>query len=124
MSNILIEKYGQEIDLGVCLIGKNLNIFTLRGFSNLELLAEISGGDVYDDVLNPEGTQRDLKTKHSKEALEYALDSLSENPAENPRAFPELTLNVRDASVLRVFDMNNSEINFESTDFISENETK
>ena len=50
MSNILIEKYGQEIDLGVCLIGKNLNIFTLRGFSNLELLAEISGGDVYDDV--------------------------------------------------------------------------
>jgi DGQHR domain-containing protein len=123
MSNVLIEKYGQEIDLGVCLIGKNLNVFTLRGFSNLELLAEISGGDVYDDVLNPEGTQRDLKTKHSKEALEYALDSLSENPAENPRAFPELTLNVRDASVLRVFDMNNSEINFESTDFISENQT-
>ena len=123
MSNILIEKYGQEIDLGVCLIGKNLNIFTLRGFTNIELLADISGGDVYDEVKNPEGTQRDLKTKHSKEALEYALDSLNEIPSENPRAFPELTLNIRDSSVIRVFDLNNSEINFESTDFISENET-
>ena len=124
MGNSLINQYGQEIDLGVCLIGKNLNVYTLRGFSSLEVLADISGGDVFDDVLNPEGTQRDLKPKHSKEALDYALGSLEENPEDSPRAFPELTLNVRDKNVLKIFDLNNSEINFDSLDFMSDNETQ
>lgn len=117
MAEKLSLQYGQEIDLGVCIIGRNLNTFTLRGYTSLEILADISGGDVYDEVSNPEGTQRDLKIKHSKEALDYALGALNENPEESPRAFPEITLNVRDKSVLRITDLNNSEIFFDSSDF-------
>lgn len=123
MADLISNEHGKEIDLGICLIGKNLNVYTLRGFSNLEILADISGGDVYDDALNPEGTQRDLKTKHSKEALDYALGSLVENPEENPRAFPEITLNVRDKSVMRITNLNNDEINFDSSDFMTDGDS-
>jgi DGQHR domain-containing protein len=123
MAEKLSMQHGQEIDLGVCIIGRNLNIFTLRGYTSLEVLADISGGDVYDDVLNPEGTQRDLKPKHSKEALEYALGSLNVNPEESPRAFPEITLNVRDKAVLKISDLNSSEILFDSLDFMADGDS-
>jgi DGQHR domain-containing protein len=98
----LVEHHGESIDLGLCILGSNLNITAIRGYSDLATLADISSGDVYDEILNPEGTQRDLKAKHSKEALEYALGALEVSPEESPRAFPEITLNARDANVIEI----------------------
>ena len=106
MSTELEAKYGEFIDLGMCIAGRNLNTWTLRGYQPIKTLADISGGDVYDETKNPEGTQRDLKGWHSKEALDYAMDSLFLAPEDNPRAFPEITLNVRDTSVIQLLDAN------------------
>lgn len=110
MSESLLETYGQVIELGQCVAGRNLNTWTLRGYASIKVLADISGGDVYDQYDNPGGTQRDLKVKHSKEALEYAMESLGLTSEESPRAFPEITLNVRDTSVITIFDSTGNEI--------------
>lgn len=110
MTNKLTETYGESIDLGFCILGRNLNTWTMRGYHSLKVLADISGGDVYDQFKNPGGTQRDLKVKHSKQALQYALESLDLTVEENPRAFPEITLNVRDTSVIQIFDLAGNEI--------------
>lgn len=101
MINRLSEIYGEYIDLGYCIIGRNLNVISARGYSSLITLAQISGPDVLDPILNPSGTQRELNSKHSEEALEYALTARDVNPLKEPRAFPEVTLNARDKSVLR-----------------------
>jgi len=101
MSSRLQEIYGEYIDLGYCVIGRNLNVISARGYSSLITLAQISGPDVLDPILNPSGTQRELNAKHSEEALEYALTSENVDPLREPRAFPEVTLNVRDKSVLK-----------------------
>lgn len=114
MTKNLVETYGQVIELGTCIAGQNLNTLTLRGYGSLKVLADISGGDIYDQVNNPLGTQRDLKVKHSREALQYALESLSLTADESPHAFPEITLNVRDTNVLIIHDSNGNEIDFSS----------
>jgi DGQHR domain-containing protein len=61
----------------------------------------ISQPDIFDQVTNPKGLQRDLSPKHASEAYEYV--HRAKNP-EYPRAFPEVVLNVRDKKVLKIED--------------------
>jgi DGQHR domain-containing protein len=114
MSNALQAKYGEYVDLGFCIIGRNLNVISARGYASLITLAQISGPDVLDPILNPNGTQRDLNTKHSEEALEYAQAADEVDPERDPRAFPEITLNARDKDVLKFTQVSGGEIDFET----------
>jgi DGQHR domain-containing protein len=102
------------ISLGFCIIGRNLNVINARGYASLITLAQISGPDVLDPILNPNGTQRELNKQHSEDALEYAMQADSVDPEKDPRAFPELTLNVRDKDVLRITQTNGAEIDFDT----------
>lgn len=101
MSSRLRDIYGEYIDLGYCTIGRNLNVVSARGYASLITLAQISGPDILDPILNPSGTQRDLNLKHSEEAFEYALGAAAADPSKDPRAFPEVTLNARDMGIFR-----------------------
>jgi hypothetical protein len=96
-------RFGDQIDLGACLVGKNLNLMSFRGFGRLDKLALISGPDVYDMVTNPTGTQRMLNREHAKECFEYAADSVDKPAKVEPRAFPEVLLNARDRNVLEFY---------------------
>lgn len=51
--------------------GHVLGVKVLRGFAKLSDLSRISKADVYDQINNPTGTQRDLNPKHAREAYEY-----------------------------------------------------
>ena len=48
-----------------------------RGHARLSDLARISKADIYDQVNNPLGTQRDLSLKHAKDAYEYVKIEIS-----------------------------------------------
>ncbi|MCF8529218.1 MAG: DGQHR domain-containing protein [Aquiluna sp.] len=84
------------------------------GFERLDNLADISSADVFDQVDNKFGTQRELKSKHAREAGEYALGSGSSDSLNDPRAFTAVILNVRDLSLVRVFH-EGAEINISSS---------
>lgn len=73
--------------------GEVLGFKVYRGFGRLRDLARISQADVYDKQKNPEGTQRDLRKSHAKEAYEYARNVGGKN------FFPEVTLSLRESSV-------------------------
>src|ERR1039457_3020704 len=77
---------------------KNLDTTCFRGSAPLAHLALISQPDIFDQVTNPKGLQRDLSPKHASEAYEYVRRDRNQ---EYPRAFPEVVLNVRQKSVLR-----------------------
>jgi DGQHR domain-containing protein len=78
-----------EVIAGTCLGHK-----AYRGFGSLEELAAISKADVFDQDKNKLGTQRNLSTQHARKAYQYV--------AEKPKAFfPEVILNVRDASYIK-----------------------
>jgi DGQHR domain-containing protein len=81
--------------------GKNLDTICYRGSAPLAQLALISQTDVFDQVTNPKGLQRDLSPKHASEAYEYVHRS---KDTEYPRAFPEVVLNVRDRKILEQAD--------------------
>lgn len=51
--------------------GKVLGVNVYRGYAKVADLAEISQADIYDQQRNPTGTQRDLSSKHAREAYEY-----------------------------------------------------
>ncbi len=78
-------------------VSKNLDTTCYRGSAPMKDLTIISQADVFDQVSNPDGLQRDLSKKHALEAYEYAA-----RPADPafPRAFPEVVLNVRDKAVI------------------------
>lgn len=109
MTNPLVSHFGSTIDLGVCLAGRNLNLLAIRGYAPLETLAAISAPDVYDEYRNPKGTQRELDPTHSRESYEYAAGSSDVLPQNDPRAFPEIILNARDAMVLEIYEHGNPE---------------
>lgn len=77
----------------------NLDTTCYRGSAPLADLARISRADVFDQVTNPEGLQRDLSKKHAAEAYSYAA---REPRDDAPRAFPEVMLNVRDKNIVKV----------------------
>ncbi|MDQ2865614.1 MAG: hypothetical protein M3R51_05255, partial [Candidatus Eremiobacteraeota bacterium] len=95
--------YGQQMDLGVCLIAKNLNLLSLRGAARLDRLATISAPDVFDSVLNQQGTQRDTIDKHARETFDYAKDAAQLPVEYEPRAFPDILLNARDLAAVEFY---------------------
>lgn len=99
--NELVQVWGDVYRLPV-LVGQNLNLNQVRSFAPLDFLADISAADVFDQVENPEGTQRELKVKHAKEAYQYAMDALTADPFEDARAFSEVILNVRNVDAVEL----------------------
>jgi hypothetical protein len=77
----------------------NLDTVCYRGESPLAHLALISQADVFDQVTNPEGLQRDLSPKHASDVYEYVS---REKVTDRPRAFPEVVLNVRDKKIVQI----------------------
>ncbi len=77
---------------------KNLDTVCFRGAAPLAYLALASQADIFDQVTNPGGLQRDLSPKHASDAYEYVW---WERDPDYPRAFPEIVLNVRDKKVLQ-----------------------
>ncbi len=80
-------------------VSKNLDTICYRGSAPLAHLALISQSDVFDQVANPNGLQRDLSPKHASDAYEYAS---REKDPDYPRAYPEVVLNVRDKKILGI----------------------
>lgn len=78
---------------------KNLDTLCYRGSAPLAHLALISQPDVFDQVTNPDGLQRDLSPKHASDAYDYVT---RDRKSEFPRAFPEVVLNVRDKKILEI----------------------
>jgi DGQHR domain-containing protein len=116
MNNETVERFGREIVIKEVLVGKNLNMQVIRGFATLDQLAFISAPDVYNQLTNSLGTQRDPDLNHARQVLEYAITSLSEEPETSPRAFPEIILNARDKSVISLSTGHNeTEIDFSSS---------
>lgn len=116
-AKFVTKNFGDVIDLGTCLVGKNLNVSTVRGYAKLHHLAVISDADVYDMVDNPLGTQRDIKKPHARECLEYARKALDDAPESYPRFFPEILLNVRDTNVVEIYDVEDSKHLIDFTSF-------
>lgn len=96
----------KEVEL-VAYKAKNLDTICFRGSAPLAHLALISQPDIFDQVTNPKGLQRDLSPKHASEAYEYVH---RQRDQEFPRAFPEVVLNVRDKRVLKTEEVNGSSI--------------
>jgi DGQHR domain-containing protein len=116
MNNETVERFGREIVIKEVLVGKNLNVQVIRGFATLDQLAFISAPDVYNQLTNALGTQRDPDLNHARQVLDYAITSLSEEPETSPRAFPEIILNARDKSVVSLTTGHNeNEIDFSSS---------
>lgn len=84
----------QEKNLSIPVMrGKVLGVTVLRGYARLCDLALISKADIYDQKINPTGTQRDLNPKHAKSAYEYIKTS-------DLGYWPEVFLCVRDLSIM------------------------
>jgi DGQHR domain-containing protein len=80
--------------------GMNLNTTVYRGFAPIKDIASISSPDTFNQDNNPEGLQRDLSQKHSRDGYRYAEGS-KEVP-DFPRMWPEVLLNVRDTKVVEI----------------------
>lgn len=78
---------------------RNIDTITYRGSAPLSALARISQADVFDQVTNPDGLQRDFNRKHALEAHDYVARDADKK---FPRAYPEVLLNVRDKRVCDV----------------------
>lgn len=76
---------------------KNLDTTCFRGSATMADLARISAADVFDQITNPDGLQRDLSKKHAAEAYTYFSKAAEKD---RPRAIPEIILNVRDRKVV------------------------
>lgn len=111
------ERFGNSVVLENCIVGANLNLISIRGYARLDVLAAISSPDVFDQVHNEHGTQRDLSKTRSRDATEYAMEAVNLSSTTSPRAFTEVILNVRDKSVVHVIDLDTDmEIDFFSTE--------
>ena len=115
-----LERLGQVMVIQDVTIGTNLNIQVLRGYATLDKLALISAADVFSQDANPEGTQRDANERHAKDVLNYALASLDAEPATEPKAFPEIILNVRDLNVVSVLGPSGEIVDFNSSSGVNQ----
>jgi hypothetical protein len=77
----------------------NLDVVCYRGTAALADLTRLSQVDVFDQVSNPDGLQRDLNKRHALDAYDYVA---READPTRPRAFPEVMLNVRDPKVVEI----------------------
>jgi DGQHR domain-containing protein len=103
-----MDRFGTEVEIDHCILGGNLNLVAVRGFARLDLLAAISRPDVFDQVRNPLGTQRELQKSHASQAIKYATEAMGVGAETDPRAFPEVILNARDRAVVSIFDREDS----------------
>ena len=78
---------------------KNLDTTCFRGYAPLAHLALVSQADVFDQITNSDGLQRDLSPKHASDAYNYVQRDFD---VRWPRAFPEVVLNVRDKKVVEI----------------------
>ena len=115
MEQQYVDRLGSELVIQDVSIGTNLNVQVLRGYASLDKLALISSPDVFNQVTNPEGTQRDANEAHAREVLNYALGALDAEPSIEPRAFPEIILNVRDRNVVSIVDPVGELVDFDSS---------
>lgn len=86
-------------------MGKSLNTKVYRGYAKASDIGKISEADVFDQNANPQGTQRDLKPWHAREAHAYALGNVKRET--EPRLWPEIILNVRDKKVVTLGKLKN-----------------
>lgn len=103
MANLLVDHFGDTLDFGPCIAGRNLNLLVFRGFANLDQLAAVSAPDVYDAFSNPSGTQRELDKKHAVSCYDYSSSATNVLAQDDPRAFPEIILNARDHQVVELY---------------------
>ncbi|MGH2935982.1 MAG: DGQHR domain-containing protein [Gaiellaceae bacterium] len=89
------QRFGSKIVLGPCVVGQNIDNVCLEGFASIDQLAAISSPDIFDDEINPTGTQRELKQPHANASFAFASSNKKEGE-ENTRVFPDVILNVRD----------------------------
>lgn len=75
-------------------LGTCLGHQAYRGFGSLADLARISKADIFDQHKNPLGTQRNLSVQHARKAYQYVTGT-------QDAFYPELILNVRDASYIK-----------------------
>lgn len=73
--------------------GTVLGVKVYRGFARLCDLAAVSKADVYDQKLNPMGTQRDLNPAHARQAYEYVK-------SRTLAFWPEVFLSLRNENTL------------------------
>src|SRR2546423_511570 len=107
-------RFGSEIVLGPCIVGRNIDSVCLEGFARIDELAAVSAPDIFDDEINPSGTQRDLKQAHASASFKFASDPSKEGE-ENTRAFPDVILNVRDMIVVELRSWeDDSQLDFDS----------
>lgn len=85
-----------------CMKGMSLNTTVYRGFAPAKDLARISEPDIFDQSENPQGTQRDLKDWHARQAHAYGAGNI--NRQTKKRLWPEVLLNVRDVEAVKVVD--------------------
>lgn len=114
--------FGEFLDFGACIAGRNLNLLSFRGFSSLEELAAVSAPDVYDSFSNPSGTQRELNRKHASECYAYAVGANSVLPQDDPRAFPEIIINARDRQVVEIYQIDDPDYLLDLDSFTTETE--
>ncbi|MFC1961531.1 DGQHR domain-containing protein [Chloroflexota bacterium] len=75
MNDKELETSSSEETLTFCVIkGQVLGVDVYRGYGRLCDLANISKADIFDQRLNPTGTQRDLNPKHARNAYNYVRE--------------------------------------------------
>jgi DGQHR domain-containing protein len=84
----------------LCIKGMSLNTEVFRGFAKASDIAMISEPDVFDQKGNPDGTQRDLKPWHARQAHAYGAGTIERETKQ--RIWPEVLLNVRETKVVDV----------------------
>jgi DGQHR domain-containing protein len=89
----MVDKSSSELQVPV-ISGDVLGVKVLRGYAKLSDLARMSRADIYDQIDNPSGTQRDLNPKHAREAYEYVK-------THDLAYWPEVFLCVRDKKSMR-----------------------
>ncbi len=81
------------------ILSRNLDTECYRGSAPLADLANISKADIFDQDQNAKGLQRNLSPSHAQAAYTYAA---RESDPKWPRAFPEVVLNVRDKTAVKM----------------------
>ncbi|MCK9554969.1 DGQHR domain-containing protein [bacterium] len=94
------EKNKIEISPIYAMAGICLGVQCYRGFAPLSILSKMSQADEYHQNNNPNGTQRNLKPKHAREAYEFAKNNYKKENS----LWPEIILNIRIKDTIRIKD--------------------
>lgn len=84
-----------------------------RGFASLQDLAQISKPDIFDQNNNPLGTQRNLNRQHARKAYQYVSTV-------EKAFYPEIILNIRDSSYIKIKMENLDGLEYGTVQFIND----